>query len=549
MKIKLLAASLMLAGAMNVMAQGYQDGIDYFNAYRLDDAKELLQKNLDNEDTDKALAHYYLGLIDIEQKNLTGAEQNFQAGIAANSKNPYCYIGMGQLTLPNNPKEAENYFKQAEKLGKKDAAVSAAIGRAYFNVDPKAYNKQVCKYIEKGHKDSKYMSPAIYMLEGDTAAYHRNSGAAAGKYEMAIQQAKDAGGRINPEAYVKNANLHLKINPTYAIQQLKQLNEDEPTSALAQRELAEKYYDLDMLPDAVKQYGMYINNPNHFTRDEQRYAGLLYLANAFSQSLEWADKVLAKEPDNFYMNRMRMYCLYDLGRYEEAAKEADNFFNLKNVQFNFKDYEYLGDIYSEMERSGESADAYLKAYELDNSKNMLLSKCAYEFYMAEKYGNATRYQQLFVDKGNNDDASLFRLATFSKSYGDELAADSTQTATAAQEAYRTSLDAIDAAIAKNPAKGSYYRFKGLTIYASNGNKESLEMVDAFNKMTEAYKAEKPDSYMTDYAAYMSSPFLLCGKYYLDQKDYANAKKWLNDYLQVTPESEQTQQVAKIVKQI
>ena len=56
MKFKYLL-SLCLAGAsMSAMAQGYKDGVEYFKADRYDNAEELLNRNLNNADTNKAEA-------------------------------------------------------------------------------------------------------------------------------------------------------------------------------------------------------------------------------------------------------------------------------------------------------------------------------------------------------------------------------------------------------------------------------------------------------------------------------------------------------------
>ena len=54
---------------------------------------------------------------------------------------------------------------------------------------------------------------------------------------------------------MKYANLYNKVNPDFAINKLIELNQKLPTSALAQRELAEKYYDGGKFTPAAEQYG------------------------------------------------------------------------------------------------------------------------------------------------------------------------------------------------------------------------------------------------------------------------------------------------------
>jgi tetratricopeptide (TPR) repeat protein len=87
------------------------------------------------------------------------------------------------------------------------------------------------------------------MFEGDMAADMKDWGSAAGKYEMATSFEVNA-----TEGYVKGANMYFQINPAYSIELLKKLLELNPTSALGQRELANKYYDNNKFKEAVVEY-------------------------------------------------------------------------------------------------------------------------------------------------------------------------------------------------------------------------------------------------------------------------------------------------------
>ena len=54
MKIKFLIASLVLGASISSYAQGYKDGIEYYKIDQLDNAKELLNRNLNDASTNKA---------------------------------------------------------------------------------------------------------------------------------------------------------------------------------------------------------------------------------------------------------------------------------------------------------------------------------------------------------------------------------------------------------------------------------------------------------------------------------------------------------------
>lgn len=312
MKFKLLF-SLCLAGAsLNIMAQGYKDGVEYYKADQFENAKELLIRNLDNAETDKAISFYYLGCIAMQEGNIEEALKYFNDGITANPEYAYNYVGLGAIDLKNNDeKSAQKNFKQAEKLVKKDASIHIAIARAYYNADPVGYAKEIEKRVDKARRTN--MEEAdIYMFEGDMAADRKDWGAAAGKYEMATSFEEDA-----TEGYVKGANMYFRINPKYSIELLKKLLQLNPTSALGQRELANKYYDNNMFKEAVVEYGKYVQNPNHFKQDENRFAFLLFYGGDFKQGYEFATSLLNEDPNNFtarrfqFMNAAQLHELKD----------------------------------------------------------------------------------------------------------------------------------------------------------------------------------------------------------------------------------------------
>ncbi|MDE6651111.1 MAG: hypothetical protein K2K08_01755, partial [Paramuribaculum sp.] len=336
MKVKFVL-SLMLAGALSASAQGFQDGVDNFNAGRIDVAKIILNNTINDASTDKAVAYNYLGNINYLEGNIPQARVDYEKGLQANGENPYNYIGLGKIALMNgNKAEAENYFKQAQNINKKNTAVVAAVARAYYEVDPVAYAKEIEKNINKALKDSKLTESSVYLLQGDMKA-KEDPGEAAGLYEMAIEADK-AKNIVNREAYVKYANTYFKVAPSFAIDKLKELNQLDPNSALAQRELAEKYYDNEQFGSACIQYGKYMENPNHFQSDEQRYAGLLFSAKEYDKSMEIANRVLAKDPNNYFMFRIIMMDKNELKDYPAVEEMGNKLFNHPEVQLIPNDY-------------------------------------------------------------------------------------------------------------------------------------------------------------------------------------------------------------------
>ena len=210
MKRKFFFASLMLMGASLVVnAQGYKDGIEYYKVDKLDNAKELLERNLNSASTDKALAFYYLGQIALHQGNVAEAAANFEKGISANAANPYNYVGQAAIALKNRG-EVKTMLEKARKLSKKDAKLEMEIARAFYDADPVAYAKDIDKCIKNARKWNAD-DPDSYIFEADTKADKKDWGNAAGIYELAFD--KDPN---NIEAYVKYANTYFNVNPEMA---------------------------------------------------------------------------------------------------------------------------------------------------------------------------------------------------------------------------------------------------------------------------------------------------------------------------------------------
>ena len=425
MKFKVLVSLMLLGGSLSALAQGYKDGIEYYKVGQYDNAKELLMRNLNDASTNKSEAYYYLGCLDMKDKKVADAKANFEKGKAADANNPYNLIGLGAVALKNgNAKEAEELFKEAQKLVKKDASVEAAIARAYYEVDPVAYAKDIEKATKNAKKYEKGQNPDIWILEGDINAELKKWGEAAGLYEMAFNFDPE-----NIEAYVKYANTYYNVNPDMAITQLTKILEKKPNSALVQRELAEKYYKNEQWAKAAQQYGKYIENPNHFTQDRSRYAFLLFYGQKYDESLALSKELVAtlpvNDPQNFYMKRMAFYNLVALKNWNEAEKAAQELFNStlpEGVKYEAKDYTDYATTLKELGRTAEALVKYEKAVELNPDKAELLKEISDAYLDAKEYVKSAEAYQRFVDSGKSVTNDLLVL---SQRYSNVAATDTT----------------------------------------------------------------------------------------------------------------------------
>lgn len=534
MKFKTLLSVILGGCAFTAMAQGgYQDGVDYYNADRFEQAKIILDNTLNDAATDKAVSYFYLGSIDLREGNTQAAKANFDKGVAANPAYGYNYVGLGEIALKNGDKSAaEKLFKEAMATDKKDAALTAAVARAYFNVDPVLYKKEIDKNVAKALKDSKNLEPAVYVLQGDMIKAS-DIGQAAGYYEQAMTYDEQAG-HINPEAYVKYSNLYNKVNPSFAISKLEELNQKLPTSALAQRELAEKYYDGNQFTKAAQQYGKYMSNPNHFQNDEQRYSGLLYFGKDYKKSLEIANQVLAKDPENVYMHRMVMLNKAALEDYAGAAEAAQKLFAAPNTTFTATDYMTYGDVLGALNRPDEAIAAYTKAYELNPEKNKSVLVSISSMYTdAENYAKAAEVMQQYVDMG---DASLTDYYTLSNRYKN-LALSLPEESPERIEAANNGIKYIDLALesAAEESKGMLLQNKASLLMTRDGTNPTDELVDTYKAMVAAYDLD-PENKVKRAGAYKSAYGFIANDYRI-KKDDENARLYFEKLLEIDPENQ------------
>jgi len=476
---KNLIISLLAATALTAVAQsqGYKDGIEYYKAGQYDNAKTILNNTINNAGTDKSLSFYYLGQVALAQDNKAEAKANFDKGVAANADCAYNYVGLGAVALLDNQEDqAKDYFKKAQSLDKKNDELTVAIARAYYNADPVKYDKDLNKYLDKARKSSKYKEPAIYILEGDMLVDQKEYGSAAGKYEMAITYDQD-----NPEGYVKYANTYFNVNKDYAISKLEELYNRAPNSALATRELAEKYYQGNHWKKAAELYGKYIQNPNHFPEDKARYSVLLYWGNKYDESKKVANEILADDPAHFLMQRMIFLNEAALGNNEVAAAQAEAFFEKNpNGRFTTNDYTTYADVLSKLGQDSLAVCQYEIAVKNDPENNDLIKELSAVYTKAEQYGKAADAYAVYLSKV--EEPSTNDLFDASRRYLNASATAAPEDSVLRQEYAAKGIQYINSAIERAQPTPLLYQFKARLYIAGNNSLPNQEAIDSYAEM-------------------------------------------------------------------
>lgn len=529
MRLKLtltLVCSCLLAASAQ---QGYKDGIEYYRADKLDEAKIILDRTLNESGTNKAEAYYYLGEIALQQGDLNQATQYFNSGIAANSNNPLNYVGLGAVELKKGDKKAaEEQFKIARGIDKKNAVMLTEIARSYYNTDPVVYAKDIEKTVNEAKKANK-QCPAIYILEADMMSKN-DVGQAVGYYEMASNY--DTKNEY-PEAYVKYAQVYFNVNPKFSIDRLKTLLEKNPNSALAQRELAEKYYQNNQFTMAAQEYGKYIQNPNHFQRDEQRYVGLLNFAKEYQKSFDLATDILSRDPGNFYMQRMQFLDQAALENNEAALGYAKTFFANPQAQGNFvaNDYSTYGEVLFATGDTINALEAFETAVTLQPDNLDRLKDLSSAYSDAKQYGKSAEIFQQYVDKAPN--VSTNDKFTLARRYNNAstTATDPEQKAAYADKA----LAYLDEVLVLVPDNFSVANQKAITMFTRNNNEMNDDIVAAFEDALAILDKDPANkvSHKNDYVR----AYNLIANYYNNESRLDEAKVYWLKFLEVDPDNE------------
>ncbi len=529
MKSKFLL-SLLLGSALSLSAQGFKDGVEYYRADQPEEALIILTNTLEQPGTDKATAYYYLGQIAMQKGDKATAKANFDKGLAADPNNGYNYIGMGSIALADgNLGQAKDYFKDAKGKAKKDPDVLTEIARAYFVADPVKYAAEIDKALVDAKK-AKKNAPAPFILEGDRLA-STNVGDAAGMYEMAAQF--DSANE-HPEAYVKYARTYFRVNPQYAIQKLKDLLAQQPSSALAQRELAEKYYDNNQLTMAAQQYEQYIQNPNHFKKDKQRLVGLLFFAQRYPESYALAGEILREEPANFYMQRMQFYNKKAMGEKEAAKAAAETLMANPKAELNSQDYTQYGELLQTAGQDTLAVTMFEKAVQVSPEKTSLLKDLSAAYNSAKMYDKAADTMAAYIDmEGENANANdVLGLANRYKNLAISYMSTDTVASLAASEKALKTIDKVIGMIDPNPmvlnTKSDIIRLQSFGVVTPEviaADQATLELLDS----NPANLEQRKNIY--------TAIFSRLGNYYITNGDKENARIYFQRFYDIQPSEE------------
>jgi tetratricopeptide (TPR) repeat protein len=384
-------------------------GVDYFGIGEYQAAKKYLEAQISQSPT--AEVYYYLGEIAYSDGKADEAKKCYDKGLTLDPNYMLNYIGEGKLLLKTNQKEAEGKFDNALNKNKKDPGLQVAIARAYFENGMKDL---ALSRIDLARKYSK-KSPLISILEGDMLQADRKFGESNAKYEEAIYFDPD-----NVVASVKSAQVFLSINPAKSVDLLKKVLAKHPDYKIAYRYLGKAYNLLGKYPDAIDAFNTFFAEKAYSVEDITIFASDYYFTDKFNESIALINEGIQLEPDNFVLNRLRMY---NAAKTKDSAaiSYADHFFSLPTSatsSFITKDYTVYAQVLSNAGQYAKSLEQYQKVQASDNdNKHPELLKDIASVYtkMGDNITAAETYQK-YIDLVGADNAEAMDYYQLGRSY-------------------------------------------------------------------------------------------------------------------------------------
>lgn len=379
----------LLFGLITVSYAGNKIATDYYYAGEYAMAKSyFLSGNID------AMDSYYLGQIYLMSDKKDSAQYYFNKGLQLDANNAYNKIGIA--TINNDSKELESIAK--DKDNKKNVSVLLAIAEAYQR------NNDLLKsdsYIEKAKKADK-KNPLIYIFEGDMLKAKKLTNDAATKYENAIYYNSNC--KI---ALLKLAQIYETVRISVAVEDLNSAISADPQYVPALSELADLSYRNGFYPQALDAFNKYMALIKPTPSDYAKYAEILYFNKKYDQTLD----AIAKAPNTFVVNRLKMYSENQLGQDEAALATGKIFLTMAKAGDVYipQDYTTYADLLAKYDQSAEAAMYNVEAYKLDTTKTDILNKIAKEYLDAKDYTNAAKYYDKIATGPNGQLSDVFML--------------------------------------------------------------------------------------------------------------------------------------------
>jgi Tfp pilus assembly protein PilF len=395
-KIAFLSAFLC---ALSARAQSPADGMVAMQLEDWDKAISVYSALAKSNPADQValltLANAYLAKGD-----QAAADRTIDAAFNAKPDGAYALIANGRKALlKNDLAEADNQFKKATKVAKKDMNALRLIGESYFfHTAPgsKRPNLTRAEELLKAALDVNGKDFATLMSLGYCYKEMPNGGLSAQNYEYAEAiEPKNALAKLMLAKVYKAAKLPEKFesNVDRAI-------ETAPNFTPALRAKAEHFYFGRKWEKATQAYKDLVSNGAEVKiEDEMQLANCLFITHDCIGCSQLVEKILSKDPSKNYLRRLQAYCDYDNGEYARSLNILNDYFKTAPAdKIIARDYEYLGRL--QMKTKGDTAVALgnlKKSIEMDTMTWPLYKEIAATYRAKKMLCEAANAYKMYFD--------------------------------------------------------------------------------------------------------------------------------------------------------
>jgi tetratricopeptide (TPR) repeat protein len=336
---------------------------------------------------------------------------------------PFGQVAAGRAALVKDQADAAaTSFDAAAKATKnKDAKVLTMIAQAYGESDVKNIDKALT-YVNAAQTAYKKDDPALMVARG---AIYLKTDQGGGEAMTSFDRATMADPNY-AQAYYEKGVLDVRSrNAKDAITNLEKAISLEPKYAPAYKELAEMYFYAGQYDKALSTFEQFRGVAEKSTNTDAEYASFLYLTKKYPEALTEINNVLAKEPNNVTMNRLKAYTLFETGDFAGASAAMDNYLRTTPTEKIIPDdYVYQGKILSRAGKNTEAKAALDKALAVasPSQKKEVEAEIARVAMNSGDYNSALKV--LIAKAQVGDLADQYRLATAYKGAKQYMKADS-----------------------------------------------------------------------------------------------------------------------------